>query len=181
MLLEKAFKDYYLKLCLFASTFIKDGEVAKDIAQEAFIILSQKPDVLDKGELVVKSFLYTTVKNISLNHIRQSKSISNFDNVSDYETMEKRDYLADIIQTEIIVELHKLLNKLPSQCSTICKLIYLEEKSYKEVADELNVSINTIKTQRQRALKYLRLAYGKELLVLLSVNFLFHYQLVIIF
>ena len=64
--------------------------------------------------------------------------------------------LDDLINAELIGALHRELNQLPEGCQRVCRLIYLEGMKYDEVAQELDVSVNTVKTQRIRAINLLK-------------------------
>ncbi|WP_293915541.1 MULTISPECIES: sigma-70 family RNA polymerase sigma factor [unclassified Sphingobacterium] len=170
---DKIFKNYFIRLCSYARSIIGSEDVAEDMVQEAFIVLSQNQDILNKSEVTIKSFLYSSVKYICLNHVRRrciGQRVQNENLI--YEKLDYSDHLEGLIKAEIFGELHKELSNLPKKCKRICELIFLEEKSYEEAAAELNVSINTIKTQRQRALKYLKSKFLMEFLFLLFAKIL---------
>lgn len=170
---DKIFKDYFIRLCSYAHTIIGSEGVAEDMVQEAFIVLSQNQEILNKPEITIKSFLYSSVKHICLNHVRRRSIGQRIQNDTlIHENVDKSDYLEGLIKAEIFGELHKELSNLPKKCKRICELIYLEEKSYEEAAEELDVSINTIKTQRQRALKYLKSKFLMEFSFLLFAKLL---------
>lgn len=170
---DKIFKRYFVRLCSYAHSIIGSEGVAEDMVQEAFIVLSQNKEVLQKPEIFIKSFLYTSVRNICLNHVRRRNLSYRFNHETINDGLDHADYLNDLIKAEIFGELHKELSRLPKQCKRICELIYLEEKSYEEVADEMDLSINTIKTQRQRALKYLKSKFTASLYFLFFIKILY--------
>ncbi|GAA0881890.1 RNA polymerase sigma-70 factor [Sphingobacterium siyangense subsp. cladoniae] len=153
---ETLFGDNFVKLCEFSYQWTRSDELSKDVVQDAFLILIEKPDILQKPLPVIKSFLYSTVKNKSIDAYRYSKvrEINTAHHLTD--DIDDNNYLEALIRAEVVGELHKELGKLPSACKNICELIYIQEKKYEEVAKELNISINTVKTQRQRAIKALR-------------------------
>lgn len=162
--IEKVFKDNFIKLCVFAYPLVQSEELAKDMVQDAFVVYSQKEDMHTKPDAVIKSFLYSTVKNICLNYIKREQIGQKVHKEVFDGALEDPNYLESIIKAEIIGELHHEISFLPEKCQHICKLIYFENKSYEEVSNELGVSINTVKTHRQRALHYLK---SKFLLILL--------------
>ncbi len=61
------------------------------------------------------------------------------------------------------------LKKLPEQEYNVLVKIILEDKKYKEVAEELHISINTVKTHLSRALKMLRRFNMTEILILFNL------------
>jgi RNA polymerase sigma-70 factor (ECF subfamily) len=61
-----------------------------------------------------------------------------------------------LIESEVIGTLHRELDALPERCQHVCRLIYMEGKKYEEVASEMQISVNTVKSQRILALRILR-------------------------
>lgn len=154
--IEKLFKEYFVRLTIYAYPFVYSEEIAKDIVQEAFVVLIERKDILGKPDGVIKSFLYSTVKNQCLNYKRrlgiETKVYTDLQKVGDDST----DHLTNLIQAEVIGVLHRQFLSLPDKCQHICKLIYFDGKKYDEVAEMLNISLNTVKSQRQRALRILK-------------------------
>lgn len=62
------------------------------------------------------------------------------------------------------------LKKLPEQEYNVLVKIVLEDKKYKEVAEELHISVNTVKTHLSRALKMLRRFNMIEILILFNLT-----------
>lgn len=154
--IEFLFKEYYLKLSDFAYRWVNSEDIAKDIVQDAFMVLIEKEAMLERPAIVLKSFLYSTVKNLSINYIRHEQIAARINNVIGVQELNDEDILKNMIQAEIIGELYQELERLPNGCKHICKLIYFEDKKYHEVASEMDMSVNTVKTQRQRALRILK-------------------------
>lgn len=154
--IEQVFKAYYLRLHSFALHWVRTEEVAKDIVQDAFLNLVEQHAILSKPELLIKSYLYSTVKNLCLNHIRNSQNRNRINSIIAWDEMDDVDLMDNLIRSEVLGELYQELALLPQGCQHICRLIYFEGKKYEEVALELGVSINTVKSQRQRALRLLK-------------------------
>ncbi len=154
--IEYYFKTYFLQLCTFAFPWVNSEEIAKDIVQDAFIVLMDRPELLEKGERVIKSFLYTSVKNIAMNAKRRDIVLDKIHDAISLKESDDHTILDDLINAELIGALHRELNQLPEGCQRVCRLIYLEGMKYDEVAQELDVSVNTVKTQRIRAINLLK-------------------------
>lgn len=154
--IETLFKEYFVRLTVYAYPFVNSEEIAKDIVQEAFVILVDRADILARPEQVIKSFLYTTVKNQCLNHKRREATAQKVHTVLRAEEEDSVDQLTNLIRAEVVGVLHHQLSTLPDKCQHICKLIYFDGKKYEEVAKLLNISLNTVKSQRQRALRILK-------------------------
>jgi RNA polymerase sigma-70 factor (ECF subfamily) len=71
-----------------------------------------------------------------------------------------------MIETEVLTEINKIINKLPEACQAIFKLSYIEGFSNQEIADQLQLSINTIKTQKRRGLKYVQSKLNPEFFII---------------
>lgn len=148
------FERYHTRLCYFAARLLPPGQVPEDIVQEAFVQLWQKrdqfPDLIN-----IKSFLYTAVKNRCLNILRHDRVIRKYGDLLRQE-QPQTDALHGIIETEVLQKIHQALEKLPDGCRNVLHLSYFEEMKNKDIAEQLNVSVNTVKTQKKRALQILR-------------------------
>lgn len=72
--------------------------------------------------------------------------------------------------TEVVTELFEAIDELPERCREIFYMAYLQEKEEKQIAELLRVSVNTVKTQKQRAKAYLKGRLG-ELFVYMTLFF----------
>ena len=68
------FDKYYISLCMFANQYVENDALAADIVQECFVKLWQlRDDFMYVHQ--IKSFLYTSVRNKSLNELEHTKVI----------------------------------------------------------------------------------------------------------
>ncbi|MFO7922442.1 MAG: RNA polymerase sigma-70 factor [Bacteroidales bacterium] len=167
---QNLFEKYYPNLCRFASGYLGDHDTAEEIVQQVFINLWNQKDSIDP-ERPVKSYLFTSVKNRCLNHIRDRKKFRNY--YLDIET----DLIIPVAEKDIIKEedlekqLAKALDKLPEKCREVFMLCRFEDMKYKDVAEKLGISQKTVETQMSKALKILREEF-KDLLFLILFLFL---------
>ena len=146
------FESFYSSLCLFARKYVKSGDVAADMAQEAFIKLWKGKEAFD-NENAMKGYLYMVTRNSCLNHIKHSKVVLDFA----VQAMEKELFFRDnILEQETYYEIHKAIEVLPSQGK---RVVQMSMKGLKnpEIALRLNVSINTVKSVKANAYRLLRL------------------------
>jgi RNA polymerase sigma-70 factor (family 1) len=156
------FQKYYQSLYQFAGRFVKDAQTAENIVQDVFVKLwINRKNCLITSSL--KSYLYAATRNTALNYLKSNKKqLSTEDLMNDW-----RDTTANpeeqIIENEIIDRVHKAIEKLPEKCRYIYLMKRYDDLKYHEIAEILDVSINTVKTQMKRALKSLvaNLAYLK--------------------
>jgi len=150
------FNLYYTRLCAFAFRLVNCRETARDLAQDAFVVLLNGGLQLKNDPNSVKSFLYSTVKYAALNRIRHQQIARRVHEQHPLEEAEEARALQAMLQAEVLGELHAALESLPAGCARICRMGYLEGMKNAEIADVLEISINTVKTQKQRALMLLR-------------------------
>ncbi|WP_019947486.1 RNA polymerase sigma-70 factor [Hymenobacter aerophilus] len=166
--LEQLFRRYYARLVYFSFQLTGHREAAEDIAQEAFITYwNQREQVAAAG---VQAYLYSTVRNASLNAVRHRKVVQLHQSQTQAAPpppAAEPDVVRQLIKAEVVAEIYEALETLPDGCRTIVRLGYLENKKNHEIAAELGVSINTVKTQKQRGLQLLRLRLRPETLLAL--------------
>ncbi|MEH6304008.1 RNA polymerase sigma-70 factor [Olivibacter sp. CPCC 100613] len=150
------FDLYYARLCTFAFRLVNCRETARDLAQDAFVVLMENGLRIAGGNDVIKSYLYSTVKHAALNRVRHQQIVTRVHEQYPLDEMEEAKVLQAMVRAEVVGELLAALNTLPEGCATICKMGYLEGMKNFEIAEALNISINTVKTQKQRALMLLR-------------------------
>ncbi|WP_421919894.1 RNA polymerase sigma factor [Marinifilum sp.] len=152
--LRMLFDMYYIPLCVFAYKYFDSYEKAEDVVQEAFINLWEKERMIAfTGSL--KSYLYSIVRNNSINQIKKDNRIR-FEEIENraFEIIEDKFEIQDVEERK--EKLYQEVDKLPSQCKAVLEAIAFDKMKYAEVAKDLNISINTVKTHYKRALKYLR-------------------------
>ncbi|MDO6736384.1 sigma-70 family RNA polymerase sigma factor [Wenyingzhuangia sp. 2_MG-2023] len=149
--LEKTFKACYKDLCIMSFFFTKDIAEAEDVVQDVFVKIMEKQDQIKELE----NYLKVAVRNASLKRISkkyQSEKIDETVLFYNESNTESENELA--LQKK--VQLYKQINLLPEQCKKIFLLCVLDDLKYKEAADALGISINTVKTQMKKAFKILR-------------------------
>lgn len=133
------FEEYYTSLVLFGNSYVEDIELAKDLVQDVFI------KMLETGERFnnidnYKAYLYSSVRNSCLKQIRHQGV--------------KRKYEEEI--SEILL---KEIDKLPKRSSQVLKLA-MDNKSNKEIAEILNITVETVKSHKQAGKRILQKKLG---------------------
>jgi len=159
---EQLFKVYYPRLCYFSFQIVKDKVNAEDLVQEAFIKYWNQREEIASHDIAVKNFLYSTVRNASLNLIRHDKVVYHYLEQQDPSPIEEFNIIHSMIRSEVLAEIHKALETLPESCKRISRMGYLEGMKNNEIARKLGISVNTVKTQKQRGLQLLRLILKPE-------------------
>lgn len=150
------FDKYYKQLCYFAWQMVHDQDLAEDLAQDAFVAYFQRKDTVSHDETAIKSFLYSSVKFSVYNRHRKSLTERKFWQRSDFKESDDIDYEHQIIKAEFMAALAESIAKLPEGCRMVMNMSFVEGLSNDEIASQLALSVNTIKTQKQRGLNFLR-------------------------
>lgn len=141
---------------MFAFKYVQNLEVSKDIVQDVFVkIWEDKIKFLNEN--AVRSYLYTSVKNKCLDRLK-SKSHKSTGLLSERKMEELEDesfFLREVIIIETSVIIENAVNTLPNKCAQIIKLS-LKGLSNETIAEELELSLNTIKAQKKIAYKRLK-------------------------
>ncbi|NDV95332.1 RNA polymerase sigma-70 factor [Dysgonomonas sp. 521] len=163
------YNKYHKQLYVLAYTYLKDRDMAEDAIQHIFTKLWEfREDVSIKVSL--KNFLYTITKNYILNQIRNENTIikKNYELAQTAEIYQD-DLLNTIEQKELMTIFRQALAALPEQKRQVCLLKMDEKMSNQEIADKMQISINTVKTHYAQAIKILRAQMGKMLISLIII------------
>lgn len=155
---EKAFKHIFdmfnNRLIFFTRGIVEDPDSAEDLVQDAFVKLWDKR--LNFKDLIsIKAFLYISLKNVSRNLFKHDKVKQKYQSLL-AEAIDDDPIILKIVEAEVLEEVNKAIKELPEGCRNVINLSYFEGLSNQEVADQLNISINTVKTQKMRGLRALR-------------------------
>jgi len=152
---RELFSSYYRPLSVFALKYVGDLESAKEIVQDFFVHLYQNRQSLTIRSSL-KSYLFQSVRNKSLNHIKQIQTRKK--HLDQYESEQEGTVNIEnkIIETELEHQIFNIVENLPPQCKNIFTLSRVEGLSNKEIAEKLGISKRTVETQISNALKALR-------------------------
>lgn len=148
---ETLFKSNFNKLCNLSNRIVRDKEAAKDIVQEVFARVWS-----NRSELAMNNatnYLSRSVTNSSLNFLESRKK---FVQISDTLVSREATFSDQTIIREIEQRIINSIENLPTQCRVIFCLSRFEGLTYKQIADQQNLSVKTVETQMGRALKQLR-------------------------
>ncbi len=148
--------DNFPALHRYAYTIINDGQLAEEMVHQVFLkILERKEDI--KVHTSVKAYLFRSVNNECLNYIKHQKVKHNYQiNATANMANQVETPSNKLAYKELEQHLKIAINDLPEQCRTIFQLSRFEELKYREIADQLGISIKTVETQMSKALKRLR-------------------------
>lgn len=163
---KELFDLYYIPLSVYSLKYCDSFELAEDIVQDLFIKFWDEKLYL-KLDQAISPYLFKSVKNNTLQAIRkESKFI--FEEIDDQVNVLMDE---DQLDTEFLEQekkkLYEQIEALPIKSREVFKAIVLENQKYKDVALELGISVNTVKTHYSRALKQLRNSLDVIIMLLL--------------
>lgn len=162
---KSLFKEFYRPAVLFACHIIHDVEAAKDIAQDLFVLLWEKKLPFE-NELLFCTYLYRSLHHKCLNYMRGQRNSQNSIEKRYLETeqAEAPSILHNLIREEVYRQLQESIEQLPPQCRKICQMT-LAGKKPSAIAKELNLKVDTVKKQKDIALKRLKSKFNNNLLM----------------
>lgn len=150
---KRMFETYQPQLCFFAAKYLSDGQMCRDLVQDVFLdIWLGRIDV--KSEKTLKSFLYTIVRNRCFDHIKLLQKRGELSS-DDFALEQSYSLENEILEVEVYYKVHNAIKKLSPQAQKIIRLA-MNSSTNSEIAEELKVSINTVKTVKKRAYSLLR-------------------------
>ena len=150
---DSKFRLYYQALCYFALNYLKDRNAVEDVVQGTFIrLLNHKERFANEEHL--KYFLYKSVRNACLNEIKLSAIHTGILEKLRPDRQEEEIFFSQIVSSEIYLKIQNAVCELPTECGRIFRMAYLEQMDNGTIAEQLHISINTVKVQKSKA-KYL--------------------------
>ncbi|NVK64126.1 MAG: RNA polymerase sigma-70 factor [Flavobacteriales bacterium] len=155
--LNTLFKAHYDELCRYAFSIVKDQDAAEDVVQQLFIKLWEKRDSIREIDNI-RSYLFRSTFNMSLNEQKKMQRMPK----SDDEAV-RNSSLQSEVQTSSLLTTNELQGRvdsammvLPEKCREVFRLSRFEQLSYKEIAEELEISPKTVENQMGKALRIMR-------------------------
>ena len=151
--IDDLFRLNYRPLCLYALHYLQDTDLAEDMVQECFTTLWEK--IRQGGPITNRrAYLYMAVRNRCLDHLRrkgvQTESLKPHDT---YGIIEEDDAEQ---RSAIEARLWTAIDSLPEKCRQIFLMSKRDGLKYEEIAEELGLSVNTVRNQISKALNTLK-------------------------
>ena len=172
---EDVYLSYFSKMKYFAKEYVISEEDAENIVQDVFVELWENKEMLNMHMNLI-AYLFTTIKNKCLNHLRHKLVVQETANKLQEEYTISLRMNLDSLETfdnnlfsdqDIEKLMSRALDALPEKCRAIFIMSKIEGKKHNEIAQELNISINTVGSQIGIAYKKLRTELKDYLPILL--------------
>lgn len=145
---ETYFRRLYLPLGMYAMRIVGDADDAEDVVSDAFIKVWQ---AVEEGLEVAdfRAFMYRSVRNRCVSFLRQKVEHEDVDAVPDISE--------EVIDTsERDARIWRAIDDLPEKCREVFLMSKRDGLSNAEIADELGISVKTVKNQMTKAFSRLR-------------------------
>lgn len=172
---EDVYLSYFSKMKYFAKEYVISEEDAENIVQDVFVELWENKEMLNMHMNLI-AYLFTTIKNKCLNHLRHKLVVQETANKLQEEytislrmNLDSLEVFDNNLFSDHDIEkiISHALDALPEKCRAIFIMSKIEGKKHNEIAQELNISINTVGSQIGIAYKKLRTELKDYLPILL--------------
>ena len=156
--LKSLYKKYFRVLTAYAMKIVKDEHEAEDIVQEVFARMwARREKLYDHHSLM--TLIYTSVRNLAIDRIKhQAVEKAYQEGVSMEATT---DLEAEMFAGEVYTRLFEYIDRLPRRQRTTILLV-MEGKRNAEIAEEMHLSVETVKRHKHSAIETLRDLFKRE-------------------
>lgn len=171
---EYLYKQHYAFLCRIAYSYVNDHFLSETIVGDVIFHIWEIRETLDI-KTTLRSYLTTAVRNRCLDHLSSLKERTeiSFSNINQEEVFTEKYIISDsyplgkLLEEELEHEISSAIKSLPDECRRVFLKNRFENKTYNEIAEELNISPNTVKYHIRNALALLHERLAKYLITIL--------------
>jgi len=154
--LKKLYKKYFLRLCSFAISYVKSVDLSEEVVSDVFLNIWLNRNTI-KIRTNLKAYMFTSVRNRSINYLIKEKR--------DWEDIEIIDIEGSIIPSctphemlsykELESAIDSIIGKLPPKRQIIFRMNRIDGLKYREIAEVLSISVNTVQNHMVKAVKFI--------------------------
>lgn len=152
---ETVFREYYRPMTAYAFRFLHDLTESESIVQDVFLRLWQK-----RKEIMITSslqnYLFRSVKNNCINYIEHEKIKTGYQDMVIKNEADRSEYSEFFLEYGLRMKIQAAIAALPQKRQEIFRMAREDGLKYREIADQLKISVKTVETQMTLALKQLR-------------------------
>lgn len=160
---EDVFSKHFGKLCLYAEHYVWEKHVAREIVENFFCDFWENCTKITI-ESNLSGYMFASIHNRCLKYLRHEKVKQRYIESRQYQFTDSKllEPLSDefpeaqLILNELERDIAKAIESLPGQCRKVFMLKRFNNMTYREIADKLGITVNTVKTQMTRAMQKLR-------------------------
>ena len=156
---RKVFQHFFKPLCLYSERITGQLQAAEDIVAEAFEkawARRQEFETIDN----CKGFLYRVTRNASINYSiatrQHRKAHAQIEYVAKRDVEDEPVLEREILRVELLQEIYEEIENLPGRCGQIFKLLFIHGKSTEEIGALMDITPQTVRTQKARAIQLIK-------------------------
>lgn len=149
------FEHFVHRIKYFCFRLIGQKEDAEEIALQTFHKLFNIHDKF-ATQNNIQAFLYITARNACFDYLRTQRRKQEKEQalIANLAPPVQDDILE--IETELLHIVYQEIAKLPPACKQVFTLLYVKDLTPKEVATEMNISVDNVYKQKRRAIEIIR-------------------------
>jgi|APCry1669188970_1035186.scaffolds.fasta_scaffold57762_1 RNA polymerase sigma-70 factor, ECF subfamily len=177
---NKLYTEYHKRFLYFASTYLKDKNAIEDIVADSFTYYWENKGSL-KNESNIPAYILKTVKHKCLNYLNAQKiKLKANNDINDLAarvlqarilSLEACDP-SELFSDEVNTIMQKVLSSLPEKTSMIFRMSRIDNKSNKDIANQMALSVKSVEFHVSKALKLLRLRMKDYFVILLLMHWM---------
>jgi RNA polymerase sigma-70 factor (ECF subfamily) len=158
---ETLYRRYYAPMVAFATPFVRDPDVARELVSDVFLMLWERRTAWDVRTSVA-TYLYQSLRHRAANYRRDAAvdrrhiTLASAEGMSIGSAAPAAAVDEALVQQERIDQLWRAVDALPEPRRTALRLRWRDQMSFDEIADVLGTSSAAVQMQISRALKMLR-------------------------
>jgi RNA polymerase sigma-70 factor, ECF subfamily len=156
---QNAFKQFftlfYSDIYRFLFNYLSNSNDAEDLCQETFIKFWMQRHNID-SDSYPRAYLYKIAKNLAFNFTTRRPPSISYDNDLKLISIPGKDPQTEYENLDLAEECRRVINQLPERCKMTFILSRYEGFDYAEIADTMDVSLQTVKNQMSKAISYLK-------------------------
>lgn len=170
---DRVFTRFYAPLCQFATKYLAEPADAEDVVESLFLKLWKQHETFADADHA-RMALYRATYHACLNHLRGRNRLQRREERYAKEHSDVEDsYLPNLLKAELVALIHREIDKLPSHYAAVLKLSYRDGLKNEEIADQLQLSLQTVKNYKHKGISLLRDQLPKGIFLLFFASELF--------
>lgn len=167
------YKKYCKRVYKFGYSILKSPEESENLTQDVFLNLWENRHKVEKDSSI-KSYVFTITFNSAISIIRKKARESQFvEYLKSIQEISEDPVNVELEYNELSKTLDGIINALPQRQKEVYLLQRVEGLKYSEIAERLNISVNTIENHMSRALKTIRRKLGNYSMTVILFSYLF--------
>jgi len=145
---EELVRRYHVGLIIHCEGLVGDRDAAEDIAQEAFVKAYFDLEKFDPNKARFSTWLYRIATNKAIDYLRQQKRRVSVEDIESIAEATMPAYIEEEQKQEIRQAVLKLV---PPKYRQVIEAYYWDGKSYEQIAHDMDIQLNTVRTWLRRA------------------------------